>query len=147
MKYWIDIRKCWLLIRVSISREDNRRFFEDVIRAVGDRLVGLMKENLEERDAIATGYLYNSFNVVVEGESGFVKNDAPYSLVLEVGCVPHRPPYDEILNWVYVKKKETGELAETSAWRIVRKIEREGYEGRFYAKDALREVVSRGGNL
>jgi hypothetical protein len=147
MKYWTGIGKCWLLIRVSISREDNRRFFEDVIRAVGDRLVGLMKENLEERDAIATGYLYNSFNVVVEGDSGVVKNDAPYSLVLEVGCVPHRPPYDEILNWVYVKKKETGELAEASAWRIVRKIEREGYEGRFYAKDALREVVSRGGNL
>jgi hypothetical protein len=147
MKYWTGIGKCWLLIRVSISREDNRRFFEEVIRAVGDRLVGLMKENLEERDAIATGYLYNSFNVVVEGDSGVVKNDAPYSLVLEVGCVPHRPPYDEILNWVYVKKKETGELAEASAWRIVRKIEREGYEGRFYAKDALREVVSRGGNL
>jgi hypothetical protein len=147
MKYWIGIGKCWWLIRVSILREDNRRFFEDVIRAVGDRLVGLMKENLEERDAIATGYLYNSFNVVVEGDSGVVKNDAPYSLVLEVGCVPHRPPYDEILNWVYVKKKETGELAEASAWRIVRKIEREGYEGRFYAKDALREVVSRGGNL
>jgi hypothetical protein len=147
MKYWTGIGKCWLLIRVSILREDNRRFFEEVIRAVGDRLVGLMKENLEERDAIATGYLYNSFNVVVEGDSGVVKNDAPYSLVLEVGCVPHRPPYDEILNWVYVKKKETGELAEASAWRIVRKIEREGYEGRFYAKDALREVVSRGGNL
>jgi hypothetical protein len=135
------------LIRVSILREDNRRFFEDVIRSVGDKLIELMKENLEERDAIATGYLYNSFDVVVEGESGIVKNDAPYSLVLEVGCVPHRPPYDAILNWVYVKKKEVGELAETSAWRIVRKIEREGYEGRFYARDALREVVSRGGNL
>ena len=146
-KYWIGIGKCWLLIQVSISGEDNRRFFEDVIRAVGDRLVELMRENLVERDAIATGYLYNSFNVVAEGESGFVKNDAPYSLVLEVGCVPHRPPYDEILNWVYVKKKETGELAEKSAWRIVKKIEREGYEGRFYARDALREVVSRGGDL
>jgi hypothetical protein len=32
-----------------------------------------MKENLEERDAIATGYLYNSFNVVVEGERGCEK--------------------------------------------------------------------------
>jgi hypothetical protein len=39
MKYWIGIGKCWLLIRVSILREDNRQFFEDVIRAVGDRLV------------------------------------------------------------------------------------------------------------
>jgi hypothetical protein len=53
MKYWIGIGKCWLLIRVSILREDNRQFFEGVIRAVGDRLVELMKENLEERDAIA----------------------------------------------------------------------------------------------
>jgi hypothetical protein len=136
-----------LLIRVSVSKEDNRRFFEDVIRVVGDRLVELMKENLEERDAIATGYLYNSFDVVVEGDSGFVRNEAPYSLVLEMGCIPHRPPYDAILNWVYVKKKEVGELAEKSAWRIVKKIEKEGYEGRFYARDALREVVSSGGDL
>jgi hypothetical protein len=147
MKYWIGIKKWWWLIRVSISREDNRQFFEDVIRTVGDRLVELMRENLRERDAIATGYLYNSFNVVAEGESGIVKNDAPYSLVLEMGCVPHRPPYNAILNWVYVKKKETGELAEKSAWRIVKKIEKEGYEGRFYARDALSEVVSGGGDL
>jgi hypothetical protein len=147
MKSWTGIGKCWLLIRVSISREDNRQFFEDVMRAVGDKLIELMRRNIEERDAIATGYLYNSFDVIIEGDTGIVKNEAPYSLVLEGGCVPHKPPYDAILNWVYVKKKEVGELAETSAWRIVKKIEKEGYEGRFYARDALREVVSSGGDL
>jgi len=106
-----------------------------------------MQDVLVEKDAIATGYLYDSFNVNVEGDVGFVKNEAPYSLVLEVGCVPHTPPYNAILNWVYVKKQETGEEAKRAAWRIVKKIEKEGYEGRFYARDALERLVSIGGRL
>jgi hypothetical protein len=43
-----------------------------------------------------------------------------------------------------VKKGEVGEEAEAAAWRVLKKIEREGYEGRFYARDSLKELVRRG---
>jgi hypothetical protein len=147
MRYLIGIVRLWWLIRLRISREDNLDFFESIIRSVGEKLIEEMKSQLVEKDAIATSYLYNSFTVMVEGDIGRVENKAPYSSVLEVGCVPHTPPYDAILNWVYIKKKETGEDAERAAWRIVKKIEREGYEGRFYARDSLRWLVEHGGRL
>jgi len=106
-----------------------------------------MQRELRAKDAIATGYLYSAFKIMVEGDVGFVRNEAPYSRVLEYGCRPHTPPYDEILNWVMVKKEEVGEEAEKAAWRIVKKIEKEGYEGRFYARDALERLVRSGRRL
>jgi hypothetical protein len=124
--------------------EDNLPFFKAVIELVGKRLIELMQRDLERKDAIATGYLYRSFKVKAEGLEGMVINEAPYSAVLEFGCVPHTPPYDAILRWVMIKKGEVGEEAEKAAWRVLKKIEKEGYEGRFYARDSLRELVSRG---
>lgn len=135
------------MILVKINREDNRRFFEQLIEVVGNRLIELMRKELEQKDAIATGYLYSSFRLEVEGEVGFVRNEAPYSKVLEYGCVPHTPSYEAILRWVEIKKEEVGPEAERAAWKIVKKIEREGYEGRFYARDALERMVRFGGRL
>jgi len=133
------------LIRLKLDIEDNLPFFKALIEAVGERLIELMQRDLERKDAIATGYLYRSFKIKAEGLDGKVINEAPYSAVLEFGCVPHTPPYDAILKWVMIKKGEVGEEAETAAWREMKKSEREGYEGRFYARDSLRELVRRGG--
>jgi len=133
------------LIRLKLDIEDNLPFFRALIESVGKRLVELMQKDLERKDAIATGYLYRSFKVKAEGLEGKIINEAPYSAVLEFGCAPHTPPYDAILRWVMIKKGEVGEEAEAAAWRVLKKIEREGYEGRFYARDSLRELVRRGG--
>jgi hypothetical protein len=133
------------LIRLKLDIGDNLPLFKALIEAVGERLIELMQRDLERKDAIATGYLYRSFKIKAEGLDGKVINEAPYSAVLEFGCVPHTPPYDAILKWVMIKKGEVGEEAETAAWRVLKKIEREGYEGRFYARDSLRELVRRGG--
>lgn len=132
------------MIRLKVDVRDNLPFFNALIESVGKRLIELMQRDLERKDAIATGYLYKSFRVKAEGLEGMVINEAPYSAVLEFGCVPHTPPYDAILKWVMVKKGEVGEEAEAAAWRVLKKIEREGYEGRFYARDSLRELVRRG---
>ena len=134
------------MIRLKLDVEDNLPFFKAVVESVGKKLVELMQRDLERKDAIATGYLYKSFRVKAEGLEGMVINEAPYSAVLEFGCVPHTPPYDAILRWVMIKKGEVGEEAEKAAWRVLKKIEREGYEGRFYARDSLRELVRRGGS-
>jgi hypothetical protein len=132
------------LIRLKIDVQDNLPFFNSLIETVGKGLIELMQGDLRRKDAIATGYLYKSFRVKAEGLEGMVINEAPYSAVLEFGCSPHTPPYDAILKWVMVKKGEVGEEAERAAWRVLKKIEREGYEGRFYARDSLRELVRRG---
>ena len=132
-------------MRVQIYEKDMIEFFGGILDIVSEKLVELMREQLREKDAIATGYLYESFEVK-RGRTlteRIVENKAPYSAILEFGCPPHRPPYEAILNWVKIKKHEIGEDAEKAAWRIVKKIEKEGYDPRFYARDALRKMTKR----
>jgi hypothetical protein len=135
------------LIRIKIPIEENSEFFEAIIERVGNLVIKEMQKQLEEKDAIATKYLYRSFKVFPDDYRGEIISEAPYSGVVEYGAKPHTPNYDAILTWVIVKKQEEGEEAEKSAWRIIKKIERVGYEGKYYARDALREVVRRGGKL
>lgn len=128
-------------MRVEVDRKSLAKILDVVCESIAEWIIDGFREELKRKDAIATGYLYRSFMVMKSGECEYeVVNVAPYSEVLEFGCLPHRPPYEEILNWVKIKKKEVGEEAERAAWRIVRKIEYEGYAPRYYARDFLRQI-------
>jgi len=114
-----------------------------ILGLVADDLIEALKDSVRFVDAVATGYMVSSFEKRIERGEGLVYNDAPYSAVVEFGCAPHKPPYEAILRWVEIKKHEYGDEAKRAAWRIVRKIEREGYIGRYYARKALEEMTSR----
>jgi hypothetical protein len=118
---------------------------EGVLEAVATELVKWLAAEVVTKDAIASGLLVGSFEVKhgLRKLEYVVENEAPYSAIVEFGAPPHRPPYEAILEWVRIKKGERGEEAEKAAWRIVKKIEREGYEPRYYARDALRKFTKR----
>ncbi|MEM1800934.1 MAG: hypothetical protein QXF58_04255 [Desulfurococcaceae archaeon] len=129
------------MIRAEIVKRDVFRLFDSVAEIISEVLIEEMREELKRKDAIATGYLYNSFTYKKQrGGEWAIINEAPYSAILEFGCGPHTPPYDAILNWVKIKKKEPEGEAEKAAWRIIKKIEREGYAPRYYARDVLRRI-------
>lgn len=131
-------------IRCSIPQED----IDKIGEAIGELIAGIMVEDLPEevkkKDAVATGYLARSFKYrKIDTQELEVFNEAPYSAAVEFGCAPHAPPYEPIRLWVEIKKKESGAEADRAAWRIVRKIEKEGYDPRYFARDYLMRLSSR----
>lgn len=129
-------------MKVEIKSVDLERLCDEISKHVGEVLIFELERSIKRVDAIATGYLAKSFRWKKIGKMKYVvESEAPYSSVVEFGCSPHIPPFEPILKWVNIKKKEYGEEAEKSAWRIIRKIEKYGYEGRYYARMALSELI------
>ncbi|MEM0478332.1 MAG: HK97 gp10 family phage protein [Candidatus Caldarchaeum sp.] len=132
-------------MRVEIPQEDIDKLVEVIGEIIAEKIVDDLPEEVRKKDAIATGYMARSFKYRATSKTELeVFNEAPYSAVVEFGCVPHRPPYEAIYNWVLIKKKETGEEAERAAWRIVKKIEKEGYGPRYFTRDYLRRLSRQG---
>jgi hypothetical protein len=70
---------------------------------------------------------------------GVVMSPLAYAEPVELGTKPHRPPIAPLADWARVKLGLRGDEAESAAWGIARKIEREGTEGRFPLSRALAE--------
>ena len=70
-------------------------------------------------------------------------NTAPYADMVEKGSRPFKPPFQPILEWSARQMKTTPDdpKARRMAWRVVKKIEREGIDPKNVLELGLEEVI------
>jgi len=133
-------------LEIVIDEDELKMALDKKMRNIATNLVEELKDITRERDIVATGLYVKSFHTKKAGDSVYdIWNDTPYSKIVEWGAEPHTPPFDAILKWVVIKKKEEGREAVTSAWKIVKHIEKYGLEPNFVFTDAIVRLKRRMG--
>jgi len=131
-------------MRIEIDERELMKALDKKLRHITSSIIMDAKDITRERDIIATGLYLKSFHSLKEKDCNYlIWNEAPYSKIVEFGSEPHSSPFNEILKWVMVKKKEEGEEAVRSAWAIVKHIEKYGLEPRFVLSDAIQRTKRR----
>ena len=83
--------------------------------------------------------LYLRVYVPVKSESGFY-----YAAAVEFGTRPHRPPFQPIRRWVWLKRRGLGvssKEVDSVAWAIVQKIARVGTKKQPFLEPAAHHVL------
>jgi len=143
------------LIRVEIDKSVMQRLskewkkkleyeLDSIAYDVGREIIDRAIKNLEEDNAIATGYLKNSAFVELLGEGSVrVGFSAPYAIFVEYGTNEYTapPPINKIEEWVKAKFGYDGRKAHSIAYTISREIFERGTEPRWFFKNALYSVL------
>ena len=130
-------------MRVEIDKKDLQGKVDELLHKIGERIAEVAREEIVKKNAIATGLLLKSIKVVKRSWKEYeVGSDCPYAPFVEYGTEPHRPPFEAIYNWVRVKIGGTEEEARKIAWKIVKKIEKEGTDPKPFLIPAVMEVFT-----
>lgn len=91
-----------------------------------------------------TGFLAGSGEVIYRPMKAIIRYKAPYSACIEFGTSPHFPPIDPLQEWSERKLGIPNTDSRQVAYRIARKIAREGTDPQPFLRPALAEYVKDG---
>lgn len=118
-------------------------------------VVRAVQREIERQDLIYKGRMRDSVGVE-ETRMGTrrVVIDVPYSVYVDLGTRPYRPPFNPIYEWVLKKIEHDEKRARKITWAIINTVGREGFKPKWFVKKAIRsvglEIVRRrteGGNI
>jgi hypothetical protein len=114
-------------MRILFDKEAVDAIQESILKSLGDTIIDEALRTADRDKMPASGLYDKSWdNRQISKTRREVGNTAPYAKVVEYGAKPFIPPYAPILEWVKKKKKEEGEEAEKSAYKIVHYIQMNG---------------------
>lgn len=129
-------------MRIELEAEGLEYVIGNILEEVAEEMEYLMKYYIELKNAIATFDLYKSIGREQVDELIFdIGSDAPHAGAVEFGTHPHTPPYDEIYDWVVIKKGESGKEAREATWKIINKIKKEGTSPKSFIGPAVADLV------
>lgn len=102
-----------------------------------DDFADLILTKSQEFVPVDTAMLKKSGHVESEWLVKRVQYDSPYALYVEYGTDPHMPPVEPLIGWAHRVLGLSQKEAEAAAWRIARKIAREGTEAQPFLKPAV----------
>lgn len=89
--------------------------------------------------------IYKSISYVIDNQTGiiYVGSDLPYAPIIEWGRDPglKPPPHEPIKQWVIKKLGKSEEEADSIAWAVVKKIQKEGTAAKYPFRIGLEEWI------
>lgn len=114
---------------------------------IADTIFTASQEKIVENGSMNEGTLLKSGFVnrkFLEKEVGY---SAPYAAHVEFGTIPHMPPVEPLKDWAEKRLGFDSKKAQSVAWAIAKKIEKEGTDPKPFFRPAINKAVEKyGGN-
>jgi len=132
-----------MVMKVDIRAKGFKEFFDNIARDIAEEIYNRSQDNIDRMGVIASGKLKKSGMVSKVGENSYVvKYYMPYSIYVEYGTRPHRPPVRPLIEWAMIKLKMNEKDAKKTAWAIAKKIEKYGTVPRPFLRAAIDSVMN-----
>jgi len=117
----------------------------NIVREMMKKVTAWTQKQVRLQTPLATNRLHKTIGASVDVMSrdpihvvGSTYSMQPYAVPVERDCVPHRPPFYPIRNWVMIKFGLRGKQATSVAWAVVKGIEKHGTKGAHMFAKGLR---------